>query len=72
MLFMKSQIVLIPLILRKPVEERLRLKQLLELRKTDPRCDKLIDRELQGLKEEIYSRYEIWWSRQGAKVEQEE
>ncbi|KAK0235546.1 hypothetical protein EDD85DRAFT_955103 [Armillaria nabsnona] len=40
----------------RPVGERLRLEQLQELVKTDPRCDELTDRELQSLKEEIYAK----------------
>ncbi|PBL04561.1 hypothetical protein ARMGADRAFT_1022952 [Armillaria gallica] len=38
----------------KPIGAKLRLEQLQELVKTDPRCDELTEEEIQNLKEEIY------------------
>ncbi len=35
---------------------KLRLEQLQELAKTDPRCDELTEEEIQNLKEEIYAK----------------
>ncbi len=36
---------------------KLRLEQLQELAKTDPRCDELTEEEIQNLKEEIYAKH---------------
>ncbi|KAK0235522.1 hypothetical protein EDD85DRAFT_792339 [Armillaria nabsnona] len=41
----------------KTVGAKLRLEQLQELAKTDPRCDKLTEEEIQSLKEEIYAKH---------------
>ncbi|SJL18338.1 uncharacterized protein ARMOST_21924 [Armillaria ostoyae] len=40
----------------KPVGVKLRLEELQELAKTDPRCDELTEEEIQSLKEEIYAK----------------
>ncbi|SJL10272.1 uncharacterized protein ARMOST_13656 [Armillaria ostoyae] len=40
----------------KPVGAKLRLEELQELAKTDPRCDELTEEEIQSLKEEIYAK----------------
>ncbi|KAK0229524.1 hypothetical protein EDD85DRAFT_957282 [Armillaria nabsnona] len=55
----------------KPVGVKLRLEQLQELAKTDPRCDELTKEEIQSLKEEIYVKHldkqqEAWISHKSA------